>query len=68
MKNVTVLLYTCFARLLKNLSPLHTDLACKAWWVIPLRQKDKKIRTHFQFGKLGSDYTGLVRETGLEPA
>ena len=29
MKNVVVLLYTCFARLLRNLSPLHTDLACK---------------------------------------
>lgn len=29
MKNATVLLYTCFARLLRNLIPLHTDLACK---------------------------------------
>lgn len=29
MKNATVLLYTCFARLLRNLSTLHTDLACK---------------------------------------
>ena len=32
---------------------------------------DRKIRknpNHFQFGKSGSDYTGLVRETGLEPA
>ena len=26
----------------------------------------KKIRTHFRFGKSGSDYTGLVRETGLD--
>ena len=26
----------------------------------------KKKRTHFQFGKSGSDYIGLVRETGLD--
>ena len=29
MKNAVVLLYTCFARLLRNLSTLYTDLACK---------------------------------------
>ena len=29
MKNATVLLYTCFARLLRNLGTLHSDLACK---------------------------------------
>ena len=29
MKNATVLLYTCFARLLRNLGTLHIDLACK---------------------------------------
>ena len=29
MKNATVLLYTCFARLLRNLSTLYIDLACK---------------------------------------
>ena len=27
---------------------------------------EKKIRTHFRFGKSSSDYTGLVRETGLD--
>ena len=42
MKNAVVLLYTCFARLLRNLSPWHTDPACKVQCVIPLRQKDKK--------------------------
>ena len=26
----------------------------------------KKIRTHFRFGKSGSDYIGLVWETGLD--
>ena len=29
MKNVVVLLYHYFARIPRNLSPLHTDLACK---------------------------------------
>lgn len=29
MKNVIVLLYTCFARLLRNLSPLHTGAVSK---------------------------------------
>ena len=42
MKNVTVLLYHYFTRISRNLSPLHTDHACKVYWVIPLRQKDKK--------------------------
>ncbi len=27
----------------------------------------QKIRTLFLFGKSGSDFSGLVRETGLEP-
>ena len=31
-----------------------------------LRNK-QKIRTHFLLGKFGSDFSGLVRETGLEP-
>ena len=30
--------------------------------------KIRKNPNHFQFGKSGSDYTGLVRVTGLEPA
>ena len=42
MKNVIVLLYTCFARLLRNLSPLHTDPARKVECVMPLRLGDKK--------------------------
>ena len=29
MKNAVVLLYNYFARISKNLSLLHTDLACK---------------------------------------
>ena len=29
MKNVTVLLYHYFAGISRNLSPLHTDFACK---------------------------------------
>ena len=41
MKNVIVLLYTYFARLLRNLSPLHTDPACK---VSVLYLCDRKIR------------------------
>ena len=69
MKNAAVLLYDYFARLPRNLSPLHTDHARKVWCVIPLQQKDKKKSEPISdFGKLGSDYTGLVRETGLEPA
>ena len=31
-----------------------------------LRNK-QKIRTLFLLGKFGSDFSGLVRETGLEP-
>ena len=27
----------------------------------------KKIRTHFQFGKSGSDYMRLVHPAGVEP-
>ena len=42
MKNVIVLLYTCFARLLRNLSPLHTDLACKVWLYLYDRKTRKK--------------------------
>ena len=42
MKKVTVLLYHYFAGISRNLSPLHTDHACKVQCVIPLRQKDKK--------------------------
>ena len=42
MKKVTVLLFHYFAGISRNLSPLHTDHACKVYWVIPLRQKDKK--------------------------
>ena len=29
--------------------------------------KQEKIRTHFQFGKSGSDYMRLVHPTGFEP-
>ena len=29
MKNVVDLLYNYFARIPRNLSPVHTDLACK---------------------------------------
>ena len=30
--------------------------------------RQEKIRTHFRFGKLGSDYIGLVPVAGVEPA
>ncbi len=41
MKNAIVFLYNYFARLLRNLSPLHTDLARSSVFIL-LRQKDKK--------------------------
>ena len=41
MKNAVVLLYNYFARISRNLSPLHTDLACK---VSVLYLCDWKIR------------------------
>ena len=33
MKNVVDLLYHYFARIPRNLSPVHTDLACKGWCI-----------------------------------
>ena len=61
MKNVVVLLYHYFARIPRNLSPLRTDLACKVSVLYLCDRKIRKNRTHFQFGKSGSDYTDLVR-------
>ena len=42
MKSVVVLLYHYFARISRNLSPLHIELACKVWCVIPLWLEEKK--------------------------
>ncbi len=40
------------------------------WGNTPVRNAGKKqiIRTHLPQGRIGSDYIGLVRATGLEPA
>ena len=65
MKNVTVLLYTCFARLIRNLSPLHTDLACKVWLYLYDRKTRKNLNP-FPIWKIwfGLYWFGVGNRTG----
>ena len=68
MKNAVVLLYHYFAGISRNLSPLHTDHACKVQCVIPLRQKDKKKSEPISdLENLVRIYMRLVHPAGVEP-
>ena len=51
-----------FRKDLKESQPLTHRLCMQGLvcYTFVIRRKEK-IRTHFRFGKLGSDYTGLVR-------
>ena len=41
-------------------------IIARGYFLCKIKNK-QKIRTRFLFGKLGSDFSGLVRATGLEP-
>ena len=62
MKNVDVLPHIRSARILRGRSLLaHQTLLARSVCYTFETERKEKIRTHFRFGKLGSDYTGLVR-------